>query len=326
MSQRSSVLARLADGRFHSGTEIGRSLGVTRAAVHKVARQLTKAGIALECRRGLGYRLDPRFRPLALAAMTEYWPAASLHQIELLEEVDSTNRYLLRQADRGLDIHGHCCLAESQTGGVGRRGRTWVSTAYSNILLSCAWRFDATISRLGGLSLAVGVAARAALVDCGLETVRLKWPNDLVCGPRKLGGVLIELRAQAEAPTLVVCGIGINGYIAPGQAPLIDQPWTDLEHELGVVVDRNRVAAALLRHLINLFDDFARHGFAAWRPVWERYHRDTGRFVQVIDTSGRHIGGEALGADEHGGLRLRAVGGIVTVYAGDVGIPHEPSD
>ncbi|MHB1530404.1 MAG: biotin--[acetyl-CoA-carboxylase] ligase [Acidiferrobacteraceae bacterium] len=326
MSQRGSVLARLADGRFHSGTEIGRSLGVTRAAVHKVTRQLTAAGIALECRRGLGYRLDPRFRPLALSAIAEYWPAASMHPIELLEEVDSTNRYLLRQADLGLDIHGHCCFAESQASGVGRRGRAWVSTAYSNILLSCAWRFDATISQLGGLSLAVGVAVRAALADCGLEAVRLKWPNDLVCGPRKLGGILIELRAQAEAPTLVVCGIGVNGYIAPGQAPLIDQPWTDLERELGAAVDRNRVAAALLRHLTSLFDDFAHHGFASWRPVWEQYHRDAGRFVQVMDASGRRIEGAALGADEHGGLRLRAAGGIVTVYAGDVGVPREPSD
>ncbi|MHB1949847.1 MAG: biotin--[acetyl-CoA-carboxylase] ligase [Acidiferrobacteraceae bacterium] len=326
MSHRAALLALLADGQFHSGPAIGDALGITRAAVHKIIERVVAQGVVCERRRGLGYRLDPRFHPLAATRITQYWPQAPLARLELLEEIDSTNRHLLRAADRGVDIHGRCCLAESQSQGTGRSGRRWIATAYSNILLSCAWRFDVSVSQLGGLSLAAGVAVRSALAACGLDTVLLKWPNDLVCGADKLGGILLDVRAQGEAPALVVCGVGVNVYIAAADGARIDQPWTDMTRVLGAPVDRNRVAAELLRHLAHLFEDFSAHGFARWQLAWEQHHRDAGRRVQVVDPSGRLVSGEVLGTDGQGGLRLRDAGRVHTVYAGEVGIVRESSD
>ena len=326
MSHRTDVLALLADGQFHSGSGIGDALGITRAAVHKIIERVTAEGVVCERRRGLGYRLDPRCYPLAASRIAQYWPQAPRVRLELLQEVDSTSRHLLREADRGAEIHGRCCLAESQTDGAGRSGRRWIATAYSNILLSCAWRFDVSVSQLGGLSLAAGVAVRSALVACGLDTVLLKWPNDLVCGAHKLGGILLDVRAQGEAPALVVCGVGVNVFIAPADGARIDQPWTDMTRELGVPVDRNRVAAELLRHLTHLFADFAAHGFAHWQAAWEQHHRDAGRRVRVVDPTGRTVSGEALGTDAQGGLRLRDAGRVHTVYAGEVGVIRESSD
>ncbi|MHB1586709.1 MAG: biotin--[acetyl-CoA-carboxylase] ligase [Acidiferrobacteraceae bacterium] len=326
MSHRAAVLALLADGQFHSGPGIGDALGITRAAVHKIIERVEAEGVVCERRRGRGYRLDPRFHPLSSARIAQYWPQAPLSRLDLLHEIDSTSRHLLRETDRGVEIHGRCCLAESQTQGAGRTGRRWIATAYSNILLSCAWRFDVPVSQLGGLSLAAGVAARSALVACGLDTVLLKWPNDLVCGAHKLGGILLDVRAQGEAPALVVCGVGVNVFIAPADGAHIDQPWTDMTRVLGAPVDRNRVAAELLRHLTHLFVDFSAHGFARWQAAWEQHHRDTGRRVCVIDPTGRSVSGEALGTDAQGGLRLREAGQVHTVYAGEVGVIRESPD
>lgn len=324
MSHRDAVLNLLADGVRHSGTEIGLRTGISRAAVHKIVRQLRADGIEVECARGRGYRLDVHFTPLSLERM---WSAVTPPvPVSLLPEVDSTNRHLLRLADAGEDVAGRACLAEAQRAGAGRRGRRWVASPYSNIMLSLAWRFEAGAARLGGLSLVAGVAVRSVLARAGIDGVALKWPNDLVWDGRKLGGILIEMRSEAGGPALAVCGVGLNVYIGPREAPLIDQAWIDLA-QMGVPqVDRNWLAAHLVRALADAFQDFERHGFEQWQRSWEQHHRDAGRPVQVTDAAGRVQDGIALGVDAQGGLRLQqADGRIMTVYSGEVTLRHGPA-
>lgn len=327
MSHRHAVLNLLADGMRHSGTEIGAGAGISRAAVHKIVRQLVADGIEVECARGRGYRLDARFTPLSLERMHRACPAAASLPVALLPVVDSTNRYLLRLADEGVMVAGHACLAEAQRAGAGRRGRTWVASPYSNIMLSLAWQFEAGASQLGGLSLAAGVAVRSVLAQAGIEGVALKWPNDLVWRERKLGGILIEMRSEAGGPALAVCGVGLNVYIGPREAPLIDQSWTDLAQIGTGHTDRNGLAAHLLCALAETFREFAVAGFAGWQAQWEQHHRDAGQWVMVTDAAGHVLDGAAVGVDEQGGLRLQQANGqVVTVYSGDVTLRRGPID
>jgi BirA family transcriptional regulator, biotin operon repressor / biotin---[acetyl-CoA-carboxylase] ligase len=128
-----------------------------------------------------------------------------------------------------MDINGATCVAEAQSGGRGRRGRSWVTTPYCNLMLSMAWRFPGGPGLVSGLSLAAGVALLRALEQYGVSGAGLKWPNDVLWDNRKLAGLLVDVQGEAAGPTLVILGVGINGYISPQDAAHIDQPWIDLQ-------------------------------------------------------------------------------------------------
>ena len=309
------LLALLAEDCVCSGSALGRVLGVSRAAVHKTIAQLVHQGITIESRRGEGYRLDPRFRPLELARLQSN-PG---FDVEVVTDTDSTNRELFRRLEAGQDIHACALLAEQQSAGVGRRGRMWRAAPYSNILLSCAWRFPRTSAQLAGLSLAVGVALHQACSDYGLPGLALKWPNDLVYGVAKIGGILLDVRGESEAPTVVVCGIGVNVHLPQSVGAGLDQPWSDLCRVLGTVVDRSALVGLLLQRLYDVFVEFESSGFGeTLLTAWERRHRDQGQEVLVQAADGRVQAGRALGLAADGGLRVRYPEGVRVLYSGDV--------
>lgn len=317
MPKPADVLALLARADICSGSALGQTLGVSRAAVHKTIALLLAQGVQIESRRGEGYRLDPRFRPLQPGPIPPW-------RVEVLDEVDSTSRLLLRRADQGEDIHQCVVLAERQTAGVGRRGRSWVCAPYSNLLLSCAWRFERPTAQIAGLSLVVGTALHQVCTEYGVPGLTLKWPNDLVCGQAKLGGILIDVRGESEAPTLVVCGLGLNVYLPETAVAVPDQPWTDLQRLLQAPVDRSRLVRSLLALLYDSFQTFERQGFApSLREGWERRHRDQGAEVTVLGAGGVIRQGRALGVDPYGGLRLQEADGVRVVYSGDVSLRRE---
>jgi BirA family biotin operon repressor/biotin-[acetyl-CoA-carboxylase] ligase len=131
-----------------------------------------------------------------------------LRTLDLEFEVDSTNTRLLAAPPPPLG-RAVACICELQHAGRGRRGRRWIVPFGAGIALSVAWTFSDG-GALSALSLAVGVAVSRALVRAGAHGVTLKWPNDIWLRDRKLGGVLIELRAEASGPAHVVIGVGIN--------------------------------------------------------------------------------------------------------------------
>lgn len=312
MTSRSAILRILSDGNFHSGTDIGRVLGVSRAAVCKSVAALIETGLQIHRVSGRGYRLESAFEPLdygRILASLAGDAAVSAAPVLVAEQVDSTSLELLR-ASSDL-VCGQVCVAESQNGGRGRRGRSWVTTPYANLMLSMGWRFDGGFAAVSGLSLAAGVAAVRALREFGVDAVGLKWPNDLLWAERKLGGLLIDLRGEAAGPCVAVAGIGINVRIAERDAERIDQPWVDLAAILGGTVDRNRLAAQLIRHFTRMFREFERHGLEPFREEWSASHHFEGRRVHI---AGAHAacdgvveGIDATGAllvrDDHGELR-----------------------
>ena len=301
----SDLLARLADGDFHSGAELGQQLGISRTAVWKQVQKLGPMGLTVESVKGRGYRLLGGLDLLNQAAIVEGLSAeveACIDHFELLQRVESTNTQVL-DAPEGVSV----CLAEQQTAGRGRRGRTWVSPYGKNIYLSCAWPFEGGAAVLEGLSLAVGVALVRALANCGLSDLQLKWPNDLLWRGRKVAGILLEMSGDAAGRCQVVVGIGLNVTMAAVDAEEITQPWVSL-HEVarndGVAsLSRNEIVAAILNQLLPLLANYEATGFAAWRDEWLAL--DAFRNCEVSVSSGRQqFQGVARGVDEAGALLL----------------------
>ena len=210
------LLRVLADGEPHSGEELARTFGVTRAAVWKQIAKLERWGLSVAATPGLGYRLDRPLDLLDAESLRSSLPAAvaaRIARLEVFTEIGSTNRYLLElpnPAPDRLDV----CIAEFQSEGRGRRGRRWSAPLGSGLCLSVAWQFADAPRELAALTLAVGVAVRRALARaCGIE-IALKWPNDLVWEDRKLGGILLELTAEAHGGCHVVAGVGLNVALA----------------------------------------------------------------------------------------------------------------
>ena len=320
MTTRHALLKLLADGVFHSGTVLGERLGVSRAAVNKAIQSLVESGADIHRVSGRGYRLGEPFVPLSevpiCALLAERQARAD---VEVFDEVDSTNQQLLRSPDLS---SGRVCLAEAQSAGRGRRGRGWVATPCHNILMSMYWRFETGPAGLAGLSLAAGVAVVRALEEFGAQGAGLKWPNDILRDGRKLAGLLIDLRGEAGGPSSVVLGLGLNVYIAARDAGHIDQPWTALRdfNISPAPVDRNRLAALLIVHLSEMFRVFERDGFAAFRAEWERLHLYAGKPVR-LQSGHEDVFGTVEGIDMQGGLCVRAVGGEVrTFHSGDVSL------
>lgn len=324
MSTRQSVIRLLADGEFHSGTELGRKLGVSRASIGKAVHVLIDAGLEVHSVTGRGYRLAHALEPLdRRRLLRQLGPLAARvrDRLTILGEVESTNRYLINEAGVSVPtFHGSVCLAEAQARGRGRRGRHWVATPYHNVMLSIGWRFDAGPNGISGLSLAAGLAVRHALEKYGVQGAMLKWPNDILWEGRKLAGLLVDLQGEASGPSHIVLGLGVNGYLAPREAALIDQPWVDLATITGRTVERNRLVAQIVAELFAGFDKFANQGFAAYRDEWQRCHVHQGKPVRLTQDEKTYTG-VAEGVDEHGALLLRdGTGKLRPFHSGDVSL------
>lgn len=334
------IIRLLADGCPHSGEAIARAIGISRAAVWKILHRLdSELGLGIESVRGQGYRLPEPMELLALDAIQARLDAKARHRVarlEILDEVDSTNAYLLergRRAARGGEVDAHAeteasadvdrgevCLAERQTAGRGRLGRRWVSPFGRNIYLSILWRYRLAPAQLGGLSLACGVAVARALAELGVEGVGLKWPNDVHWQRRKLAGLLLEVAGEAQGPSLVVVGVGLNLRLRAEEAAAIDQPWVDLREVCREQTPgRNALAAALIEHLTAVLSGYAESGLAPFLADWRRLDVYQGEPVTLA--AGQHaIEGHHRGIDAQGNLLLDTDDGRRTFAAGEVSL------
>jgi BirA family biotin operon repressor/biotin-[acetyl-CoA-carboxylase] ligase len=240
---KTDVLPLLADGEFHSGQQLADVLGISRTAVWKQLKKLEELGLEVEASKASGYRLPGGIELLdAQKIQSGLGTSASpvLTRLWLDSAVDSTNAEAMRQLQQG-PCAGLVCLAEQQTAGRGRRGRSWVSPFASNLYLSVVWEFEGGAASLEGLSLAVGVAVAQGLENCGAGGIELKWPNDLLHQGRKLGGILIEMVGDAAGSCQVVIGIGINVRMPRQAGEAIDQAWTDLSQIAPGLPHRNHL-------------------------------------------------------------------------------------
>jgi BirA family biotin operon repressor/biotin-[acetyl-CoA-carboxylase] ligase len=128
------------------------------------------------------------------------------------------------------------------------------------------------------------------------------------------------MQGEADGPTRVVLGVGVNGYIGARDAARIDQPWTDVQRVTGESVDRNRLAALAIAELFYMFETFAESGFAPFRREWERRHHYHERRVRLIHGA-TEVLGTVAGVDASGALLLRdAHGGQQAYHAGEISL------
>jgi BirA family biotin operon repressor/biotin-[acetyl-CoA-carboxylase] ligase len=228
---------------------------------------------------------------------------------------------LLREAPPAgkLDV----CVAEFQTDGRGRRGRRWSTPLGAGICLSVGWHFAAMPAELPALTLAVGVVVRRLLERVAGLTISLKWPNDLVVDERKLGGILLEIAAEAHGGAHVVVGVGLNLALpAALLKSLCDWPRGAIDLKTALGCDpppRAVLAGALVNELTALLVDYPTQGFAAYRTEWRSADFLRGRAVRLDEPTGR-LFGTALGIDADGALLVETENGKRRVLAGDVSV------
>lgn len=318
-----AIVRLLADGNCHSGEAIAAHVGVSRTAVWKALRKASEAlGLGIVAVRGRGYRLPAPLElldPERILAALSPEPRGLITRLEVHDSIDSTNSRLMAMAAAGAPS-GTLCLAERQTTGRGRLGRTWVSPFGANLYLSLLWRFPSGPAAMAGLSLAAGAAVANALRSAGVQDIALKWPNDILWQRRKLAGLLLEVAGEAQGPTHVVAGVGINTRMDPDQGAAIDQPWVDLDQALGRgSYSRNALAATVANVLASAMDRFGREGLSPFLPTWEGYDLYRGEQVE-IHWGQQTIRGTNLGVDAHGALRLETGAGVRTFEAGEVSL------
>ncbi len=323
VDKRLHLLRCLADGRFHSGEDLARALGVSRAAVWKQVRGLADAfGVEVTAVRGRGYQLTAPLDLLEIERIRDFLGDAArgaLATLTLLDTVDSTNSHLLRERFLAPERVA-ACVAEQQTGGRGRRGRGWVSPFGCNLYLSVCRRFEQPAAALAGLSLAAGVAVASALELEGARGVRLKWPNDLLWDGRKLGGILVEMSGEADGPSYVVVGVGVNVRMPHGAGESIDQPWVDLaEATGGCPPARSRLAGVVLNRLVASLSRFETAGLAAFLPAWRAFDGLSGSDV-TVRMGDATVNGRVLGVAQDGALRIATATGERRFMGGEVSL------
>jgi len=237
--------------------------------------------------------------------------------VDALADASSSSDLLLERASAGA-ASGSVLVVDRQTAGRGRRGRHWVSSPEAGLTFSLLWRFDCSVERLAGLSLAVGVAVARALSALGVADAMLKWPNDVLLDGRKLAGILVELSAERRGMVAVI-GIGLNLQRPPSSAPL-DTPAAALDEALPVLPDRHLLLAQLLLELAPVLDCFARDGFIGLRDEWLRRHAWQNRVVRLLRDARVEVEGRCLGADADGALLVQTANGVERCLSGDLSL------
>lgn len=316
----------MADGQFHSGEELATALGVSRSAVWKAVKSLRDLGATLHAVRNRGYRLAKAGEPLAESRIRASLSDAIRQRIRSLDVewcVGSTNTVLLSRPNPPNGA-SEVLLAEYQTAGRGRRGRTWLAPPGGSICLSFSWTFKDVPEGLSALGLVIGVCELRALRELGMTHAKLKWPNDVLVDDRKLGGVLIELRAEQGGPACVVVGIGLN--VALG-APVLEQiaaagnAATDLVTAGLSQPSRNTVAGRIVDWCVRGLLDFEREGLRPFIEDWRDADALRGRMIDVKGAGGDVAHGLARGVDLHGALLVETVDqGLRKFVSGDVSV------
>lgn len=312
------LLDVLGNGQFHSGEYLAAKLGMTRAGIWKlVARANEDFGVGIIRSGRKGYSLDIAPEWLDVQSLRSFLrPDFSSIPISIVPVTGSTNEDLLK-AGVPDGARAVVLLAEHQTAGRGRRGRTWISGLGRSVCCSVAWRLRGGAQALEGFSLAVGLRLAEALTERGVPGIMVKWPNDLLVEGAKMGGILIEVTGDPTADCLVVVGVGLNLY----------QPARQFEagYRVGSLfgvdahLGRNQLAGIVVDALLSVCDEYPESGFRALLQRWSRFDFLMGREVCLVGTVGSPSG-VCEGVSDRGALQVRSSSGLIEVHSGEVSV------
>ncbi|WP_027008659.1 biotin--[acetyl-CoA-carboxylase] ligase [Conchiformibius kuhniae] len=302
-----SLLTILADNRPHHITELAHA--TQRQPQHLNALwQQTPPHI-----RGLLRQKDGFWqlvRPLALLPEDHSHPH---FRLDVLRETTSSNDVLLDAVKRGEAVHRRVVVAHHQTAGRGRQGRGWESRAGECLMFSIGYTFGRERAELGALALVTALACRDALVSLGCP-VQIKWPNDLVSGLDKLGGILIETVRRDEQIHAVI-GIGINFVL-----PKTVEHAASVQSVCAAKILPAQLLDAVLNRLHQSLPQFDGHGFAPFQAAYQTAHRDQGREVAILHEGEIRHEGRVLGVAADGTLQLLTEQGEISVASGETSL------
>jgi BirA family transcriptional regulator, biotin operon repressor / biotin---[acetyl-CoA-carboxylase] ligase len=241
-------------------------------------------------------------------------------RIHYFDEIDSTQEAARELAAAGAD-QGTVVIAERQTAGRGRMGRTWHSPARVNLYATIILRPPIPLAEVPRLSLVAGVAAAQALEREAPNIVALKWPNDVWLHGRKAGGIIAEAVTDTQSRlSCVLLGIGININLDSADIPddLRDKA-TSLRIATGHSCDRIALADSLFNLLDSRYMETLTRGFDSVRPMWERYSALTGKRVAIV-VGDRRESGFVVGIDAGGALLLDIGERVERIVAGEVSV------
>jgi BirA family transcriptional regulator, biotin operon repressor / biotin---[acetyl-CoA-carboxylase] ligase len=303
-----------------SGAKIAKEIGVSRQVVWRWIQLLRDLGVRVKGHPRTGYhieRIPDILMPQLLSHRLYGTPFA--RRIIHYFKAESTNTIGMQLGDAD-EPHGTIVIAEEQTAGRGRAGRSWTSEKSAGITCSILLRPAIAPAQAPLLTLVAGLAARDAVSD-ELDVVPdIRWPNDVLIRGRKFCGILTEMRAEPDRVHFAVVGIGINVNQAKMPPPLADVA-TSLRIETGKVHSRMDVLIRLLRHLDRYYNEFLEKGAA---PILRRFSEVSSYFQGKrvrITTATESFTGVTSGLESSGLLRvLRDDGrGVEPVISGDVG-------
>jgi len=302
--------------KYVSGARLGEILGISRAGVWKLIKELKARGYRIESKPKKGYLFLDFPENLDLYGIKEGLKTKVLgKRLHLLQEVDSTNTWAIKEALKGAE-EGEVFLAEAQTQGKGRMGRKWFSPKGKNIYLSLILKPEMPPQRVPLLNLGASLALAYVLEKLGLEP-ELKWPNDVLLRGKKVCGILSEAYAEADKVNFVVLGIGLNVNTKKEDFPeeLRDSA-TSLLIETGKEFSRNHLVKEILQELEGVYF-LLKENPGEVLSKWCSYAKVEGKMVEV-ESFGELIEGVAEGIDEEGALLVKTERGIKRVVAGDV--------
>jgi BirA family biotin operon repressor/biotin-[acetyl-CoA-carboxylase] ligase len=311
-------MLRNREGRL-SGAEISKVLGISRSAIWKHINVLRREGYRIEAKSASGYQL---IAPPSHLTAWEIEAGLGTEQIgkkvHFFPDADSTNTVAFQLALNGAS-EGEVVVVESQTAGKGRMGRQWESPSEMNIYLSIILRPAFSPSKIPLITLMTAVACAEAIEEATEVLPAIKWPNDLLLGEKKLGGILTEADMEMDRINFVIVGIGINVNM-PRSAfpPSIRDTATSLQEAVGKQVSRISLIQAILRKFELWYTRSRKGKGEEITRRWEELSQIRGKKV-AITFMGETVKGVALEIDADGALLIQDEGGQVKrIVAGDV--------
>ncbi|MDV5392083.1 bifunctional biotin--[acetyl-CoA-carboxylase] ligase/biotin operon repressor BirA [Shewanella xiamenensis] len=306
------ILGLLSNEHFVSGEELATQLGISRAAVSKHVDALEDYGVAIYSVKGRGYKLA---NPISLIDSARLIQSID-NRCFYFDEIPSTNGFMLSHTSELKS--GDVCVAEYQSAGRGRRGRTWVSPYGHHLYFSQFWSFPQGMAQAMGLSLVVACSLVEVLKSFGVDNIGVKWPNDIYLNYKKLAGILIEMSGQADSECQLIIGIGVNMAMSEDQGKGIDQPWSDLS-SLTDMPNKTDLVIALHKQLKRDIQLFEREGLAAFKTRWQQADLFRGKEVRLL-MGENHVDGICRGIDEQGAVLLETVDAIQAYIGGEISL------
>lgn len=312
-------ILRESDG-FVSGQELSERIGVSRTAVWKNIRSLGEEGYGIEAVNRKGYRLinvPDSIAPMEVGSLltTERMGREILY----FSRIDSTNQYAKKIAEEGAD-DGTLVIADEQTAGKGRSGRSWVTPPGAAVSFTLVLRPKLPPENISMVTLVMGLAVANALRKLYGLNAGIKWPNDVVVSGRKICGILTEMSAEIREVHYIVIGTGINVNIAHFPEE-IRKTATSLSLELGRDVNRAELIAEIMKEFEHLYGLFEERG--SLKDLREKYNSicvNREQDVRVLDPKGERIG-RSHGINDEGILIVELEdGSILEVSSGEVSV------